>query len=268
MSMTQFAEDAEFKNRMSELERLLQQVEKISDPNAREITSRIIQSLMDFHGAGLSSILDHLARAGDPGHRVMEEMANDDLVSNLLLLYGLHPLDLAIIVGYLLAVVYIGKRAAKATQSEDGFFLAGRKLGKLYQFFLNFGNATELVTALTPMKSARGQIAASAGTNAVIVTDVGRVQEAINDLIQNLDVRTPQVQIQAKIVFVNEDRHPFRPGGIDGPARPMVPQSERFAERSEQHDCKKQPSCRLSPRRVAGGFAAQHAKRPPRFVGG
>jgi Na+/proline symporter len=56
---------------------------------------------------------------------------------------SLHPIDLGIIVGYLLAVVYIGKRAAKATHSEEGFFLAGRKLGKLYQFFLNFGNATE-----------------------------------------------------------------------------------------------------------------------------
>ena len=56
---------------------------------------------------------------------------------------SLHPLDLFIIVGYLVAVVYIGKRAAKGTNSEDGFFLAGRKLGKLYQFFLNFGNATE-----------------------------------------------------------------------------------------------------------------------------
>jgi Na+/proline symporter len=56
---------------------------------------------------------------------------------------SLHPLDLLIIVGYLAAVLYIGKRAAKGTTSEDGFFLAGRKLGKLYQFFLNFGNATE-----------------------------------------------------------------------------------------------------------------------------
>jgi SSS family solute:Na+ symporter len=56
---------------------------------------------------------------------------------------SLHVIDLAIIVGYLLAVLYIGTRAAKAAQSEDGFFLAGRKLGKLYQFFLNFGNATE-----------------------------------------------------------------------------------------------------------------------------
>ena len=55
----------------------------------------------------------------------------------------LHPLDLAIVVAYLLAVVYIGKRAGAATKNEEGFFLAGRKLGKLYQFFLNFGNATE-----------------------------------------------------------------------------------------------------------------------------
>src|SRR5436190_16006001 len=56
---------------------------------------------------------------------------------------SLHVLDLAIIVAYLLAVVYIGKRAAKGANNEEGFFLAGRKLGKLYQFFLNFGNATE-----------------------------------------------------------------------------------------------------------------------------
>ncbi|MGE0705488.1 MAG: AMIN domain-containing protein [Vicinamibacterales bacterium] len=68
---------------------------------------------------------------------------------------------------------------------------------------LNFGNAAELVTAITPMKSARGQIAASAGSNAVIVTDVQRVQDAISNLLQTLDIRTPQVQIQAKIVFVN-----------------------------------------------------------------
>src|SRR4051812_1654042 len=60
-----------------------------------------------------------------------------------MILGSLHVLDLTIIVAYLLAVIWIGKRAAKATSNEEGFFLAGRKLGKLYQFFLNFGNATE-----------------------------------------------------------------------------------------------------------------------------
>ncbi|MCW5548223.1 MAG: hypothetical protein KIT44_04595 [Opitutaceae bacterium] len=56
---------------------------------------------------------------------------------------SLHLVDLLIILGYLALVVYIGRRAAAAAASEEGFFLAGRKLGKLYQFFLNFGNATD-----------------------------------------------------------------------------------------------------------------------------
>jgi len=56
---------------------------------------------------------------------------------------GLHVLDLLIIAAYLGAVIYIGQRASGGSGSEEGFFLAGRKLGKLYQFFLAFGNATE-----------------------------------------------------------------------------------------------------------------------------
>ena len=56
---------------------------------------------------------------------------------------GIHPLDLAIVMAYFVIVVWLGRRASKKATSEDGFFLAGRKLGKLYQFFLNFGNATD-----------------------------------------------------------------------------------------------------------------------------
>lgn len=60
-----------------------------------------------------------------------------------MLLGSLHVLDVAIIAAYLLAVLYLGYRAARGAKSEEGFFLAGRGLGKLYQFFLNFGNSTE-----------------------------------------------------------------------------------------------------------------------------
>lgn len=56
---------------------------------------------------------------------------------------SLHWLDFLILIAYFAAVIVIGQRAAKAAASEEGFFLAGRKLGKLYQFFLSFGNATE-----------------------------------------------------------------------------------------------------------------------------
>ena len=66
---------------------------------------------------------------------------------------SLHIVDIAIVIAYLCAVVWIGKRAAKGNNSEDGFFLAGRKLGKLYQFFLNFGNATEPSGAVSSTSS-------------------------------------------------------------------------------------------------------------------
>jgi len=57
---------------------------------------------------------------------------------------SLHLFDIAIVGLYLAVVTYLGHRAARTgSQSEEGFFLAGRKLGKLYQFFLNFGNATD-----------------------------------------------------------------------------------------------------------------------------
>jgi Na+/proline symporter len=61
------------------------------------------------------------------------------------MLGSLHPLDILIIFGYLAVIIYVGRRASKgeASSSQEGFFLAGRKLGKMYQFFLNFGNATD-----------------------------------------------------------------------------------------------------------------------------
>ena len=55
-----------------------------------------------------------------------------------------HPLDAAVIVIYLALVLGFGYRALRRTQhSQEGYFLAGRKLGKLYQFLLNFGNSTD-----------------------------------------------------------------------------------------------------------------------------
>ena len=56
---------------------------------------------------------------------------------------GIHLLDFLVIALYLGLILYMAKRSSHTTGSQEGFFLAGRKLGKLYQFFLNFGNATD-----------------------------------------------------------------------------------------------------------------------------
>lgn len=63
----------------------------------------------------------------------------------------LHPLDLLVIAAYLGLILVLGRRASRAAsaQGEEGFFLAGRKLGKLYQFVLNFGNSTDANNAVS-----------------------------------------------------------------------------------------------------------------------
>jgi type IV pilus assembly protein PilQ len=70
-------------------------------------------------------------------------------------------------------------------------------------FRISYVRAEELVTTLTPMKTQRGSITSNPTTNTLIVTDVGGVVNSIAALIPQLDIRTPQVTIQTKIIFVN-----------------------------------------------------------------
>lgn len=58
------------------------------------------------------------------------------------MLFGLHIIDLIIILVFIVVMLYIGKQSEKKNKNTDDFFLAGRKLGKAYQFFLNFGTST------------------------------------------------------------------------------------------------------------------------------
>ncbi|MGD1029795.1 MAG: hypothetical protein ABSA05_01520 [Opitutaceae bacterium] len=61
----------------------------------------------------------------------------------------MHPLDIAIVAAYLGIVLLLGRWAASRARSEEAFFLADRKFGKLWQFFFNFGNTTEANTAVS-----------------------------------------------------------------------------------------------------------------------
>jgi len=58
------------------------------------------------------------------------------------MLFGLHIIDLIIILVFIVVMLYIGMRASRQNKDTNDFFLAGRKLGKAYQFFLNFGTST------------------------------------------------------------------------------------------------------------------------------
>ncbi len=68
---------------------------------------------------------------------------------------------------------------------------------------VNYARATALAVSLASLVSSRGKIVADTGTNSLIITDVESRIEADTILVNQLDVRTPQVSIQAKLIFVD-----------------------------------------------------------------
>jgi len=68
---------------------------------------------------------------------------------------------------------------------------------------LSFSNATEMRDALKEMKSARGSIEVEKGNNALIVSDIERIADKIASMVGDLDRRTQQVEIVAKMVDVD-----------------------------------------------------------------
>ncbi len=55
---------------------------------------------------------------------------------------GLHALDIFVLILYLAVILWLGKKSGEKNENTADFFLAGRSLGKFYQFFLNFGSGT------------------------------------------------------------------------------------------------------------------------------
>ncbi len=103
--MIDAADENEFRSRMQKIETLIQEIDRFRDPAAREHARQIVQSLMDLHGTGIGRMLEHIASAGEAGQSIIDSLAQDDLVGNLLLLYGLHPLDVETRVGQALKKV-------------------------------------------------------------------------------------------------------------------------------------------------------------------
>ncbi len=70
-------------------------------------------------------------------------------------------------------------------------------------FRINYATAEEVQEPARALLSERGRVSVGVGTNTLIVTDIPRVLQSVASLIEELDVRTPQVTIAAKIIFVN-----------------------------------------------------------------
>src|SRR5258708_9273851 len=69
---------------------------------------------------------------------------------------------------------------------------------------VNYAKATALVPAIASIVTkSRGQVVADSTTNSLVITDVASRVDQVADFVRGLDIPTPQVSIQAKIIFVN-----------------------------------------------------------------
>ena len=79
---------------IEQIEKLIQTIENLPDPAARASTIALVQALMEFHGDALDHLMEIVAAQGETGYSIFDKFAADEVVSSLLLLYGLHPLPL------------------------------------------------------------------------------------------------------------------------------------------------------------------------------
>jgi Fe-S cluster biogenesis protein NfuA/nitrite reductase/ring-hydroxylating ferredoxin subunit len=78
---------------VAEVERLLEDLESLADPVARQGATGVVQALLELYGAGLERIVDAVAASAD-SEALARAFADDELISHLLLLHGLHPVAL------------------------------------------------------------------------------------------------------------------------------------------------------------------------------
>ncbi|HKH36498.1 MAG TPA: NifU family protein [Rubrobacter sp.] len=86
-------DDQGLQERVARMETLLGEIETLPDRNARSKAAEVVGVLLDLYGEGLARMMEVVAE-GEERERTFDAFAEDELVSHLLLLHGLHPLDL------------------------------------------------------------------------------------------------------------------------------------------------------------------------------
>lgn len=84
----------EFQKSLQKIEELISTIEASADPNMRAGAVELMQCLMELNGSGIERILSIVFESGPAGGELIDEIARDEEVESLLLLYGLHPLNI------------------------------------------------------------------------------------------------------------------------------------------------------------------------------
>jgi Fe-S cluster biogenesis protein NfuA/nitrite reductase/ring-hydroxylating ferredoxin subunit len=88
------SERKETERQIERIDGLVRDLEAVADPALRSTAKELVQALMALHGGCLERMLEIIDQADGAGKTIIDNLGRDDLVRSLLLLYGLHPVDL------------------------------------------------------------------------------------------------------------------------------------------------------------------------------
>src|SRR6202035_2123855 len=84
----------EVESQIESIDKMVRAFEDAKDPVLRANAKELVQALMTLHGACLERILEVIGQSGESGKSIIDTFARDGVVKSVLLLYGLHPVDL------------------------------------------------------------------------------------------------------------------------------------------------------------------------------
>jgi len=86
-------QDRSFQQRIGRIDSLVAELEAVADPAVKAAAKELVASVMDLNAAAFERVVEVAARYGEAGSKLMDGLIRDEAVSNLLILYGLHPQD-------------------------------------------------------------------------------------------------------------------------------------------------------------------------------
>jgi Fe-S cluster biogenesis protein NfuA/nitrite reductase/ring-hydroxylating ferredoxin subunit len=86
-------DDAQAREQVARIEGLLGELEELEDPVARDRATETVGLLLEVYGEALARVSE---RVGAAQPALLDGLADDELVSHLLLLHGLHPVPLEV----------------------------------------------------------------------------------------------------------------------------------------------------------------------------
>jgi Fe-S cluster biogenesis protein NfuA len=81
------------------IDALVAKVRASPDGETRDAALELVQAVMDFHAQGIDRMMEITAESTEGGWSLLDRFGADPLVSNLLLLHGLHPVEVGDRVG-------------------------------------------------------------------------------------------------------------------------------------------------------------------------